>query len=180
MDRGRIKEIAVTAAAEQKPPYFTSQAEFEPHGWVYVAIERAIAEDRALRAAQVNPAVDAIKFALSADEGLTWLRLWNEGEFERSRFEWPESPEACYIGADPLHPETKRILDEQQNARQAMGEAIAEYFGQIDNDARDILHAFDYCDARNIDDFIDTCVPRIARDDVGDESHHSHLNGGDL
>lgn len=53
-----------------------------------------------------NAAVAAIQFALEAGDGLTFLRLWNEGEFDKTRREWPEAPEAVYIGADPLHTET--------------------------------------------------------------------------
>lgn len=47
-----------------------------------------------------STSVAAIQFALGADEGMSWLRLWNEGEFEACRREWPESPAECYIGAD--------------------------------------------------------------------------------
>lgn len=54
-----------------------------------------------------NPAVAAINFALETDEGLTFLRCWREGMFDTIRKEWPEAPEAVFIGADPLHPETK-------------------------------------------------------------------------
>lgn len=50
-----------------------------------------------------DAAVAAIAFALATDEGLTFLRLWNEGEFETLRSEWPEAPEDVYIGADPLY-----------------------------------------------------------------------------
>lgn len=50
-----------------------------------------------------NPAVAAIQFALETDEGLTFLRLWNEGEFDVLRKEWPQAPEDVYIGADPLY-----------------------------------------------------------------------------
>lgn len=53
-----------------------------------------------------NAAVAAIQFALETDDGLTFLRLWNQGDFDKTRHEWPEAPEAVYIGADPLHPET--------------------------------------------------------------------------
>jgi hypothetical protein len=52
-----------------------------------------------------NPAVAAIQFALEGDEGMEFLRCWNEGNFEACRREWPEAPEECYIGADPLLPE---------------------------------------------------------------------------
>lgn len=53
-----------------------------------------------------NAAVAAIQFALETDEGLEFLRLWNHGEFDKTRREWPEAPEDVYIGADPLHPQT--------------------------------------------------------------------------
>ncbi|MCY1313295.1 hypothetical protein D9M70_638040 [compost metagenome] len=49
-----------------------------------------------------DAAVEAIQFALTADEGMAWLRLWNEGDFDACRREWPEAPKECYIGADPL------------------------------------------------------------------------------
>lgn len=50
-----------------------------------------------------DPAVAAIQFALEThSDGLHFLRLWNEGEFDLLRREWPEAPEDIYIGADPL------------------------------------------------------------------------------
>lgn len=57
-----------------------------------------------------NAAIAAIQFALEADDGLTWLRCWNEGDFDACRNEWPETPEECFIGADPLHPSTRAAL----------------------------------------------------------------------
>lgn len=50
-----------------------------------------------------SPAAAAIEFALEAGEGFTFLRLWNEGCFDEIRAEWPEAPEAVFIGADPMH-----------------------------------------------------------------------------
>lgn len=50
-----------------------------------------------------DAAVAAIAFALGDDDGLTFLRLWNEGEFDVIRKEWPEAPEDVFTGADPLH-----------------------------------------------------------------------------
>ena len=47
-------------------------------------------------------AAAAIQFALTADEGIEYLRCWNEGDFDACRREWPEAPSDCYIGADPL------------------------------------------------------------------------------
>jgi len=44
--------------------------------------------------------IAAIQFALEAEEGLEFLRLWNESEFEAIREEWPDCPEECFIGAE--------------------------------------------------------------------------------
>lgn len=49
-----------------------------------------------------SASVAAIQFALDADEGITYLRLWNQGDFDACRREWPEASDDCYIGADPL------------------------------------------------------------------------------
>lgn len=49
-----------------------------------------------------NPAAAAVQFALQQGmECSTFLRLWNEGEFDVIRKEWPEAPDAIFIGADP-------------------------------------------------------------------------------
>lgn len=48
-----------------------------------------------------NPAVHAINFALSTDQGIEYLRAWRQGEFDVCRNEWPEAPELCYLGAEP-------------------------------------------------------------------------------
>lgn len=50
-----------------------------------------------------DAAVAAIQFALEADEGMAFLRCWNEGDFNSIRGEWPEAPEEVFIGADPLY-----------------------------------------------------------------------------
>jgi len=50
-----------------------------------------------------DAAVAAIQFALDNDEGMEFLRLWNQGDFDVLRSNWPEAPEEVYIGADPLH-----------------------------------------------------------------------------
>lgn len=54
----------------------------------------------------MKAAVAAFQFALETDEGLQFLRCWNQGDFDVIRREWPEVPESVFIGADPLHPET--------------------------------------------------------------------------
>lgn len=50
-----------------------------------------------------DAAVAAIQFALADDDGMTFLRLWNEGEFDVIRREWPDAPGEVFIGADPLY-----------------------------------------------------------------------------
>ncbi|MDD0981332.1 Lar family restriction alleviation protein [Pseudomonas shahriarae] len=61
-----------------------------------------------------DAAVEAIQFALNNDEGLAFLRCWNEGDFQAIRDEWPEAPEEVFIGADPLHrKEPERALEQQ-------------------------------------------------------------------
>lgn len=54
-------------------------------------------------ASDPTPAIAAIAFALEADEGLAFLRCWNEGDFAAIRREWPEAPAEVFVGADPLH-----------------------------------------------------------------------------
>lgn len=54
-----------------------------------------------------NSAVAAIQFALKDPEGMTFLRLWNEGEFDTLRREWPDAPVEVYINADPLAAQRK-------------------------------------------------------------------------
>ncbi len=49
-----------------------------------------------------DAAVAAIQFALETDDGLAFLRCWNEGNFDAIRREWPETPVEVFVGADPL------------------------------------------------------------------------------
>lgn len=46
-------------------------------------------------------AVAAIEFALHTDDGLSFLRCWNTGDFDAIRKEWPDAPATVFIGADP-------------------------------------------------------------------------------
>lgn len=52
-------------------------------------------------ASGTEASVAAIEFALAAEDGLAFLRNWNQGEFDVCRREWPEAPADCYVGADP-------------------------------------------------------------------------------
>ena len=56
-----------------------------------------------------NPAVAAIQYALdmSDEDGMIFLRMWDEGNFDEIREDFPDAPEEVFIGADPLHPETE-------------------------------------------------------------------------
>jgi hypothetical protein len=53
-----------------------------------------------------DPAIAAISFALATEDGLEFLRAWMQGEFPEIRRDWPDAPEAVFIGADQLHPAT--------------------------------------------------------------------------
>lgn len=72
----------------------------------------------------------AIQFALEVDgedsSGLNFLSRWNQGDFDICRKEWPEAPEACYIGADPLHPKSAGAL-----STQAVEDVLAERVRQV-------------------------------------------------
>ena len=69
-----------------------------------------------------NAAVSAIQFALETDDGLAFLRCWNEGNFEAIRSEWPEAPESVFAGADRL---TLQLLFDQGTIRWTSGHAEA-------------------------------------------------------
>lgn len=49
-----------------------------------------------------DAAVAAIEYALNDDEGLLFLRYWNQGDFDVLRREWKDVPDAVFVGADPL------------------------------------------------------------------------------
>lgn len=48
-----------------------------------------------------DAAIAAMKYALQADEGMEFLRCWLYGNFDAIRKEWPDAPEAVFVGADP-------------------------------------------------------------------------------
>jgi hypothetical protein len=54
-----------------------------------------------------NAAVAAIVYALNNcdddHDAAVFLRLWNEGDFNALRKEWPDIPAEVFIGADPLY-----------------------------------------------------------------------------
>lgn len=58
--------------------------------------EELIAYYEGREAAATGCVGSAMEFALSGDDGMEWLRLWNEGCFDECREHWPEAPEACY------------------------------------------------------------------------------------
>lgn len=110
-----------------------------------------------------DAAVAAIRFALEADDGMAWLRCWNEGDFDACRNEWPETPEECFIGADPLHPSTRAILAAQSSdgvedaLRQRLGEALTDAMAQnVDTDTK--TFCIDPFNSDNIDPLLDAIL----------------------
>ncbi|KGC03133.1 hypothetical protein DM81_3437 [Burkholderia multivorans] len=70
------------------------------------------------------------------------------------------------LAASPVARPAAALTSDQ---RQALGEAISEYFEKLDSDEGirtsegRILRAFDYCDSRNVDDLIDRAIlPALA------------------
>lgn len=48
--------------------------------------------------------VAVIRFTLETEDGLLFLRCWDEGNFGAIRKEWPDAPEEVFW-ADPLYKE---------------------------------------------------------------------------
>lgn len=71
-----------------------------------------------------NAAIAAIHFALVTDDGIEFLRCWNEGNFDAIRREWPDAPGDVFIEADPLHPENVTPSDDGQREKDAQVSAL--------------------------------------------------------
>lgn len=56
-----------------------------------------------------DASIAAIQFALQDEDGLTFLREWNEGEFDSIRENWPDAPKEVFMGADPLYKEDNNL-----------------------------------------------------------------------
>jgi hypothetical protein len=50
-----------------------------------------------------DAALAAINYAIQTECGIDFLRCWTEGDFVTIRKEWPDAPEAVFVGADPLY-----------------------------------------------------------------------------
>lgn len=64
----------------------------------------AVAVDDALNKVDQAPdaSTAAIAFALETNEGMTFLRCWDEGDFDAIRREWREASDDVFEGTDPL------------------------------------------------------------------------------
>ncbi len=51
-------------------------------------------------------AIAAVNYALTAEEGMTWLSLWREGRFDACRDEWPDAPDGCYPEPEAVNSNT--------------------------------------------------------------------------
>ncbi|MCO8402789.1 hypothetical protein ABEG10_38150 (plasmid) [Burkholderia cenocepacia] len=99
------------AEAIEKALYCLKHGELESvENWLGLLHER-IGDGKSVGSGFGNrAAVAAIQYALGAEDGIVWLSLWNEGEFDRCREGWPDAEDDCYIGADLMHPETQRLI----------------------------------------------------------------------
>jgi hypothetical protein len=62
-----------------------------------------VGHEAALKPMRPDAAAAAIQFSLSTEDGRTFLELWQYGDFDIIRREWPDVPDAVFVGADPLH-----------------------------------------------------------------------------
>lgn len=69
-------------------------------------LHELLGEAKDIPMSNIDPAKEAIQYALKTDEGIKFLRCWNEGNFKAIHREWPDAPESIFIGADSLHPIT--------------------------------------------------------------------------
>lgn len=95
-----IRQIEFLTAAQQQgqvaPPSAPVGVEDYKQAW-QAGFESALTQQpAAVDRAATNSAVAAIQFALKDPEGMTFLRLWNEGEFVTLRREWPDAPVDIY------------------------------------------------------------------------------------
>lgn len=74
----------------------------------------------------MSAAVAAIQYALEDDDGIDFLRYWNQGEFDVLRRNWENIPEEVFIGADPLHPKTA-IADRPPLSKEVIRESMAKH-----------------------------------------------------
>lgn len=94
-----------------------------------------------LWSSRTDAAVHAIEFMMKNDEGEAFMRCWMHADFDAIRQEWPEAPEAVFIGADCLHPQTiwpqlytcigkggeYELIGESTGAGHSRGETIMVY-----------------------------------------------------
>lgn len=82
-----------------------------------------------------NPAKAAINYALSVEDGLTFLSLLNDGDIDACRTRWPDAPEECYLEEDTYTQYTLRnwkdepiyvaqVLTNSNHARSALELAV--------------------------------------------------------
>jgi hypothetical protein len=99
-----LQEFTVTIAA--RGDHENSAAEAIHHGLTAAHAAGHIeswTDPEPVEEGAADAACAAIAFALKDMEGMAFLRCWNDGDFDSIRREWPEAPEAVFIGADPLH-----------------------------------------------------------------------------
>lgn len=97
-------------------------------------------------------AVAAIQFALAQGvECYDFLRLWNEGEFDVIRKEWPDVPDEVFIGADPLLPGTVKALADMERMRKADRrlKGLQALCGHVENGTGTVVTLFQNDATRN-------------------------------
>jgi hypothetical protein len=99
------------------------------------------------------PAIAAIEYALEANEGIEFLRVWLHGQFDVIRDEWPDAPQSVYIAAPaPAEPEFNTPTIPLDEAMKYAAPAEPKGGQQAAHDQTDALTQLQYfVDAKRFD-----------------------------
>lgn len=89
--------VKVVKSFDEMPPVVFAGGSLNAEAYSLRVLERQYLA--AMTATQTMVAA-VIQFTLKAEDGLMFLRLWNEGEFDAIRKEWPDCPDECFAGAE--------------------------------------------------------------------------------
>ncbi len=98
----RLGEKGSITVITEKVTALNSRFFEDPEWWVRSTNLRCIQQKGWWIPSNV-PAIAAIQFALRIDDGMRFLRLFDDGDFEAIRRDWQDTPTTIFGGADPLH-----------------------------------------------------------------------------
>ncbi|CRM38988.1 hypothetical protein [Pseudomonas sp. 24 R 17] len=76
---------------------------FEDPNWWVTSTNLSCVQQKGWWITSNVPATAAIQFALRIDDGMRFLRLFDDGDVDAIRRDWPDAPATIFFGANPLH-----------------------------------------------------------------------------